>query len=145
VPGPVLRRLLCLMLLLPLLAGGGGALAGLVQDWAPVPAPRAKAQPVKTGGCCGAMAKGMAADMAQGMEAAGCACPENAPCRVQAAPVSPGQSATLAAPAWPEAPVITLAALEQADAQPTPRLTAPRRNPDPPPQARYLRLAVLRI
>ena len=136
-PGPVLRRLLCLILLLPLLGGGGGALAGLVQDWAPVPAPRAKAQPVKTGGCCGAMA--------QGMEAAGCGCPVDAPCRVQAAPVSPGQSATLAAPAWPEAPVITLAALEQADAQPTPRLTAPRRNPDPPPQARYLRLAVLRI
>jgi len=145
VPGPFLRRLLCLILLPTLLAGGGGALAGLVQDWTPVPAPRVKAQPAKSGGCCGAMAKGMAADLAQGMEAAGCACPENAPCRVQAAPVSPGQSALLAAPVWPEAPVITLAALVRADAQPFPHLTAPRRNPDPPPQARYLRLAVLRI
>lgn len=133
------------MLLLPMLAGGGGALAGLVQDWAPVPAPRAKAQPVKSAGCCGAMAKAMAAGMAQGMEAAGCACPKDAPCRVEAAPVSPGQSALLAAPAWPEAPAITLASLEQAGAQPTSHPDAPRRTPDPPPQARYLRLAVLRI
>lgn len=143
--GPFLRRLLCLMLLPTLLAGGGGALAGMVQDWAPVPAPKAMVQPAKSGGCCGAMAKAMAAELAQGMEAAGCACPADAPCRVQAAPVSPGQSALLAAPAWPEAPAITLAALGQAATQPTPHLNAPRRNPDPPPQARYLRLAVLRI
>ncbi len=141
-PGPFLRRLLCLILLLPLLGGGGGALAGLVEDWRPAASPAAPVHPPKSGGCCGAMAAGMAQAMAGGD---GCGCPVDAPCRVQAAPIHPAQSALLAASAWSDAPAPALAALVQAEAQPTPHRSAPRRNPDPPPQARYLRLAVLRI
>ncbi|MFZ5585332.1 MAG: hypothetical protein ACOZHQ_05310 [Thermodesulfobacteriota bacterium] len=117
-----LRSLLCLWLLLPLLAAGAQAAADPLAGRAPQP-PKA---------CCAAMA-------------AACGCPAGAPCQVDAAPSLPAPEAALSPPARPQAPALSAGqpALDLASAHPSELAAALL--PDPPPQERYLRLAVLRI
>lgn len=120
------RSLLCLLLLLPLLAAGAQAaadpLAGLT--------PPVQAQPKA---CCAAMA------------AASGACPGDAPCRVSSDPRPPAPEAALIVPAWPQAPAPLTGPPVALRAAVHPAGLAAALLTDPPPQERYLRLAVLRI